>query len=66
MQLGADALDLDELKGALPRRRNHEWVVGGTARRSQGRGDFAVSMGVTYIVGVVAITLMVVVRHDGE
>jgi len=37
MQLGADALDLDELKGVLPRRRNHEWVVGGTARRVRAR-----------------------------
>ena len=33
MQLGADVLDLDELKGVLPRRRNLEWVVDGTARR---------------------------------
>jgi hypothetical protein len=47
MQLGADVLDLDELKGALPRRRNLEWVVDDTARRVRTKDDFAVSMGVS-------------------
>jgi hypothetical protein len=46
--------------------------VGGRwyCQESQGRGDLLVSMGSTYVVGVVAIaiaiTLTVVVRHDGE
>src|SRR5271156_2070117 len=39
MQLGADVLDLDELKGALPRHRNLEWVVDGTARRVRTKDD---------------------------
>jgi len=38
MQIGADVLDLDELKGALPRHRNLEWVVDGTGQESQDKG----------------------------
>ena len=68
MQLGADVLDLDELKGALPRHRNLEWVVDGTARRVRTKDDSLSRWGVTYVAGLVAIaiTLRVVVRHDGE
>ena len=68
MQPGADVLDLDELKGALPRRRNLGWVVGGTVRRVRTKDDSLSRWGgVTYVAGIVviAITLTVIVRHDG-
>ena len=68
MQFGADVLDLDELKGALPRRRSLEWVVDGTDRRVRTKDDSLSRWGVTYIAGLVAIaiTLRVVARHNGE